>query len=322
MSNIKRIGVLTSGGDAPGMNSAIRAVVHEAAEKGLSVFGFSRGFNGLIDNEGIELDLKAVGGLLQRGGTMLLSARSDEFKTPEGRKTARQSLEKRKVDALVVIGGDGSFKGAQLLEEEGVAVAGVPATIDNDIYGTDMAIGVDTALNTIVEVVDKIKDTASSLERTFVIETMGRDSGYLALMSAIATGAEAAIIPEVPYDLEKIARRLYDRYQRGATNSIIIVAEGASSAYEISRKLAKIASIETKITVLGHLQRGGSPSAFDRLLGSRLGTAAVEALLRGESGVMVGLVKRGVETTPLAEVFRHQKTLDKRSIELAEILSK
>jgi 6-phosphofructokinase 1 len=319
---LKRIGILTSGGDCPGMNAAIRAVVREALDNGVEVCGFRRGFAGLIDNDCLNMDITSVGGILQRGGTILLTARYEEFKQAEAQRLALENIDQNRLDGLVVIGGDGSLRGAHALDKLGVETIGVPASIDNDIYGTDMALGVDTALNNIVEVVDKIKVTATSHERTFIIEVMGRGSGYLALISAITTGAEAAIIPEVSYDLEKIAERIKEGYKRGKTNNLIIVAEGAGTAFEISHRLERIGGIQSKITVLGHLQRGGSPSCFDRLLGSRFGTAAVEALDKGDSGKMVGLHNREIRLIAYEEVFSKNKMFSKKLIELAELLGR
>ncbi len=322
MPNMSRIGLLTSGGDSPGMNACIRAVVHEAENQGVEIIAFKRGFAGLLDNDCFTMTSRHVSGIIQRGGTVLLTARCDDFKYEEGQKEGINNLIKNGCDGLIVIGGDGSFKGAQAISGRGVDVIGIPGTIDNDIYGTDMALGTDTSLNTIIEVVDKIKDTASSHERTFIIETMGRGSGYLALMSGIATGSEAVLIPEVKYDLEKIAERIKKRYADGKVSNIIIVAEGTATAYHVGRQLSKIAGIVSKITVLGHLQRGGSPSGFDRVLGSRLGSAAVLRLLQGESGCMVGLIKGHVEATSFDDVFRNKKELGPNLIKLAEVLGR
>jgi 6-phosphofructokinase 1 len=319
---MKRIGVLTSGGDAPGMNACIRAVVHEAAQHGVEIVAFRRGYSGLLDNDCFIMEAKHVSGIIQKGGTVILTSRCEDFKYEEGQKEGLENLKKNHCDGLVVIGGDGSFRGAQAISGRGVQVIGVPGTIDNDIYGTDMSLGADTSLNSIIEVVDKIKDTASSHDRTFIVETMGRASGYLALMSAIATGAEAVLIPEVRYDLEKIAERIKKRYDQGKISNIIIVAEGASTAYQVGRQLAKIADISYKITVLGHLQRGGSPSGFDRVLGSRLGSEAVINLLDGKSDCMVGLVKNEVTITSFEDVFSNKKELGPRLIKLAEVLGR
>jgi 6-phosphofructokinase 1 len=322
MTMLKRIGLLTSGGDSPGMNPCIRAVYREAMQQGIQVMGIRRGFAGLLDNDIFEMNSNHVSGIIQKGGTVLLTARCEEFKYEEAQKEAINNLIKNECDALVVIGGDGSFHGAQAIAGRGVDVIGIPGSIDNDIYGSDMSLGVDTAMNNIIEAVDKIKDTASSHERTFIIETMGRGSGYLALMSAIATGAEAAIVPEVKYDLDKIAARIKERYKLGKVSNIIIVAEGATTAYQVARQLSKIAGIVSKITVLGHLQRGGSPSGFDRILASRLGSGAVLKLLEGYSGCMVGMVKGELRVTSFDNVFNNKRELGPRLIELAEVLGK
>jgi 6-phosphofructokinase 1 len=322
MPALKRIGLLTSGGDSPGMNACIRAVFHEAEQQGVEVVAFRRGYAGLLDNDSFVMKPKDVSGIIQKGGTVLLTARCEDFKYEEGQKEGLANLYKNQCDGLVVIGGDGSFRGAQAISDRGVQVIGIPGTIDNDIYGTDMSLGADTSLNSIIEVVDKIKDTASSHDRTFIIETMGRGSGYLALMSAIATGAEAALIPEVKFDLEKIAGRIKIRYEQGKISNIIIVAEGAATAYHVGRQLSKIAGLTYKITVLGHLQRGGSPSAFDRVLGARLGSEAVLKLLDGASNCMVGLVKGEAVVTSFDTVFRNKKELGPRLIKLAEDLGR
>ncbi len=322
MPKLTKIGLLTSGGDSPGMNPCIRAIIHEAVHQGIKVIAFRRGFAGLLDNDCFEMSLKDVSGLIQRGGTVLLTARCEDFKYEEGQKEAIKNLIDNQCDGLIVIGGDGSFRGAQAISDRGVDVVGIPATIDNDIFGTDMALGTDTAMNSIIEVIDKIKDTASSHERTFIVETMGRGSGYLALMCGIATGAEAVLIPEVHYDLERIAARLKQRYQQGKVSNIILVAEGAATAYHVGRQLSKIGGIVSKITVLGHIQRGGSPSAFDRVLGSRLGSAAVLKLLEGNSNCMVGLVKGDVKVSSFETVFKSKKVLGPTLVKLAEVLGK
>jgi 6-phosphofructokinase 1 len=317
---MKKIGLLTSGGDAPGMNPCIRAVVHEAEDKGIEVVAFRRGFAGLLDNDCFIMHRGDTSGIISRGGTVLLSSRCEDFRYEEGQKEGIKHLFQNGCDGLIVIGGDGSLRGAQSISDRGVAVVGIPGSIDNDIYGSDMSLGVDTALNNIVMVIDKIKDTASSHERTFIIEVMGRGSGYLALVSAIATGSEAAIIPEIPYDMDKIAARLLDRYQRHANSNIIVVAEGASTAYQVGRQLSKIAGISSKVTILGHLQRGGSPSTFDRVLGAKLGSAAVNQLLCGNSNCMVGSIHGEIQTTPIDEVLKNKRPLDDKLMELAERL--
>jgi 6-phosphofructokinase 1 len=318
---MKRIGLLTSGGDSSGMNAAIRSVVQTATEMGVSVTGFIQGYQGLIENHFQEMDMASVDGIVQRGGTILRSARCLEFKSDWGQKTALENITKDGIDGMVVLGGDGSLHGAQVLHDLGVPVAGLPASIDNDIYGTDMAIGVDTALNNIVHAVDMLRDTASSHDRAFILEVMGRSSGYLAFMSGLACAAEAVIIPEVPYDLDSIGNRLLEAKKRGKTNSIVIVAEGAASAYAVEMKLKAFAGFETRITVLGHLQRGGDPTVFDRLLGRRLGMAAVRRLLNGERGFMAGLIKNEIVSTPFSEVFAHKKVLDEKSLALARVLA-
>ncbi len=317
---MKKIAVLTSGGDSSGMNACVRAVVRFAINKGLEVIGIRRGYSGLLDKDFIHLTSKDVSGILQRGGTILLSARCEEFKTPKGQEDGVAILKEENIDGLIVIGGDGSLTGANILHNMGIKVIGIPGTIDNDIYGTDMAIGVDTSLNIIVNAIDCIKDTASSHERAFIVEVMGRKCGYLALAAAIASGAEAALIPEIPYDLEKLGELLYTRYKAGKTNSIIIVAEGAASAYTVQRKLKNLAGYETRITVLGHYQRGGYTSVFDRILASRLGRKAVDGLVSGRSGEMVGLWDGKIEFISLDKVLATKKLLDYRLLKLARVL--
>ena len=302
------------------MNPCIRAIVHEAEDQGVEIVAFRRGFSGLLDNDCFIMKRTDTSGIIQRGGTVLLSSRCEDFKYEEGQKEGIKNLIANGCDGLIVIGGDGSLHGAQSIADRGVTVIGIPGSIDNDIYGTDMSLGVDTALNNIVEVIDKIKDTASSHERTFIIEVMGRGAGYLALVSAIATGSEAAIVPEVPYDMEKIAARLMQRFQRKANSNIIVVAEGAATAYQVGRQLNKIAGISSKVTVLGHLQRGGSPSTYDRVLASRLGSEAVDGLIAGKSNVMVGMMCGEIAFTPIDEVLKKKRTLDKRLLSLAETL--
>jgi 6-phosphofructokinase 1 len=317
---MKRMALLTSGGDAPGMNPCIRAVVHEAEERGVEIVAFRRGYSGLLDNDCFVMKREHTSGIIQRGGTILLSARCGEFKYDDAQKEAIKNLIANYCDGLIVVGGDGSLRGAMTIADRGISVIGIPASIDNDIFGTDMSLGVDTALNNIINVIDKIKDTASSHERTFIIEVMGRSCGYLALISAITTGAEVAIIPEVAYDMEKIASRIQERFKRKANSNIIVVAEGASTAYQVGRQLSRYGNLDFKITVLGHLQRGGSPSTYDRLLGSKLGSAAVCELLKGNSSCMVGMINGEVVTTPIDVVTKKKKEFDAKLIRLAEIL--
>ncbi|ABB13634.1 6-phosphofructokinase [Carboxydothermus hydrogenoformans] len=317
------IGVLTSGGDAPGMNAAVRAVVRKALFHGIKVYGIERGYAGLINNEIKEMSLGSVGDIIQRGGTVLKTARSLEFKTYEGRLRAFQNLKNHGIEGLVVIGGDGSFQGAlKLYEEFGVKVVGIPATIDNDIYGTDYSIGFDTTVNTVVDAINKIRDTAFSHERTFIVEVMGRNAGFIALEAGIAGGAESIIIPEIPYSIEEICQKLIKSHQRGKLHSIIIIAEGAGSGIKLGEVIKEKTGFETRVTILGHIQRGGSPSAFDRILASRMGAMAVDALREGISqGVMVAFEKGEYVLKPLETAFSGKKQIDLEYYRLADILS-
>ncbi len=320
---IKRIAVLTSGGDSPGMNAALRSVVRTGIYHKIEVWGILYGYQGLLEGSFLDLNLKSVGGIMQHGGTLLMTSRSEEFKTESGVRKAAHILKENKIDALVVIGGDGSMAGAlDLYRQEGVSVIGIPASIDNDLYGTDMSIGVDTALNTVISAIDKIKDTASSHRRAFIIEVMGRNSGYLALMSGIAGGVEAVIVPEFSADLSEISTKLREGYQRGKTHCIVIVAEGAGNVYEIGKYLEDKVGFETRVTVLGYLQRGGSPSAFDRILGSRLGAGAVEQLLLKNNHHMVGLAGNDIIAMELEEVLSHHHKLRASLYQLASILAR
>jgi 6-phosphofructokinase 1 len=316
---MKRLGVLSSGGDGPGFNPCIRAVVRTAIFHGLNVMGIKHGYAGLISGQIDEMTVRSVGGILGRG--------SDEFRTEQGRMTAMRKLNEYGIDGLVVIGGDGSFRGAlKLCQDFNFPVVGVPGTIDNDISGTDMSIGVDTALNTVLDAIDKIRDTASSHQRAFLIEVMGRDCGYLAVMSGIAGGAEMILCPEVDTSLEEVADALKDAYLRGKAHCIIVVAEGyepgieAVAAYLTERR--NKLGFEVRTTVLGHVQRGGSPTAFERLLATRLGVAAVEALLQGQSDVMVGLIGNRIVLTSLEEVVSQPKRLDLEFYRMAESLER
>lgn len=323
---MKRIAVLTSGGDAPGMNPAIRAVVRTGIHYDMQVYGVNRGYTGLIGGDIIEMPARSVGGIIQRGGTILQTARSPEFKTEKGRLEALRNLNRLGIEGLVVIGGDGSLSGALELQKLGFPVVGMPGSIDNDLAGTDMAIGVDTALNTALDALDRIKDTASSHQRAFIIEVMGRNSGYLALMSSIAGGAEVVLCPEVPFDLNEVAKELRDAYMRGKAHAIVVVAEGVPGgangvAEHFTAHQDKI-GFEARVTILGHIQRGGSPSAFDRILATRLGVAAVERLHEGVYGVMVGLIGGQIVATPLGEVLAQRKSLDLRTYEVAKMLAR
>lgn len=323
---MKRIGVLTSGGDSPGMNPFIRAVVRRALDYDMEIFGIKRGYAGLIDGEIEQMDARSVGGIIQRGGTILGTARCPEFRTPKGQREALRNLNEEGIEGLVVLGGDGSMRGAMTLHEGGIKVVGAPGTIDNDMYGTDMAIGVDTALNIALDAIDKVKDTASSHQRAFLIEFMGRDCGYLALMAGIAGGAEMVCIPEVPFELEDVVKTLEDAYIRGKAHCIISVAEGAAyNATAIEsylRQRQEETGFEVRSTILGYIQRGGSPTAFDRLLATRLGAAAVDLLHEGQSGVMVGLIGNKVVNTPIPEVVAGKKKIDLSLYELAKALEK
>ena len=318
---MKRIAVLTGGGDAPGMNAAVRSVVRTGIYMGVEVLGIEKAYLGMMEDLIIPLSLKNVGGIMQKGGTILQTTRCEEFITDEGQEQAVQNLKKHGIEGLVVIGGDGSLTGARDLHNRGIKVIGVPGTIDNDLWGTDMCIGVDTALNTIIYCVDNIKDTASSHERAFIIEVMGRESGYLALMAAIATGAEEVYIPEKEIDIEATAKKIQEGHKRGKNHGIIILAEGAGNAYTIGRQLKNILGYEVRISILGHIQRGGTPSAFDRQLGSMMGAEAVKALMNGESGFMVALSGAHYSLVPLEQAISKKKTLNQKQYEMAQILS-
>ncbi|MGE6259331.1 6-phosphofructokinase [Heyndrickxia sporothermodurans] len=300
---MKRIGILTSGGDAPGMNAAIRAVVRKAIYHGIEVYGIYNGYNGLINGKIEKLEVGSVGDIIHRGGTMLHSARCEEFKTKEGQLKGIEQLKKHQIEALVVIGGDGSYQGAKALTMQGFPCVGVPGTIDNDIPGTDFTIGFDTALNTVLDAIDKIRDTASSHERTFIIEVMGRDAGDIALWSGLAGGAETILIPEENYDMNEIADRLRSGNERGKKHSIIIVAEGVKSGNEFAKELKDATNYDTRVSVLGHIQRGGSPTASDRVLASRLGAKAVELLIEGKGGRAVGIQNNQLVDYDIVEIL-------------------
>jgi len=319
---IKRIAVLTSGGDSPGMNAAVRAIVRFGIKSDLEVYGIFRGYAGLLDEDIHKLEFRDVSGIMEKGGTFLRTARCPEFKVADVRDEAAQILKKHGIEAVVVIGGDGSLHGAAFLDaDHGIPTIGIPGSIDNDIYGTDMCIGVDTCLNTTMDAVQKLKDTATSHERAFIVEVMGRENGYIALMSAIITGSEAAIIPEVPVDYDKLSDRLLEERKRGKINSIIIVAEGAASAYTVSRHLEHKIGYETRITILGHVQRGGSPSAFDRILSTRMGLHAVQAILEEDFGKMIGLQANTMARVPYEEILGRKKPINMDLYKLSYILS-
>jgi 6-phosphofructokinase 1 len=314
-----RIGVLTSGGDAPGMNAAIRAVVRRAVHAGAEVVGIRRGYAGLLAGDMLPLDVSSVADIIHRGGTMLLTARSAAFMRPEG--VARAAANAADLDGLVVIGGDGTLRGAVALEEAGVATAALPATIDNDLPGTDRSIGFDTAVNTVVQAVDRIRDTATAHERTFVVEVMGRHHGFIALQAGLAVGAESILIPEQPVDLDVICERLRRGFARGKRHSIIVVAEGAAAGFDVAQAIQSRTGHETRTTVLGHVQRGGSPTAVDRTLAARLGEAAVAHLLAGGRGAMMALRGEDVVAVPYPHVLAAQPALDRRLYELAGVLA-
>jgi 6-phosphofructokinase 1 len=317
---------LTSGGDAPGMNAAIRAVTRNGIDHGYEVFGVHRGYQGLIDDDFELLSARSVSGIVQKGGTILQTARSERFRSEEGRMLAVRNLNAREIAALVVIGGNGSQSGALALWRMGFPVVGVASTIDNDLPMTDTCIGVDTALNTALDAIDRIKDTASSHQRAFLVEVMGRGSGYLALMAGLAGGAEIVVIPEVAVEPEDVAKALREGYLHGKTHAIVVVAEGAkynaTLLAERLRAMTSVTGFEPRVTILGHIQRGGSPSAFDRILATRLGAAAVEQIAAGHYGILVGLIHGVVQAVQLEDLFKSQKPLDMKLYRLAEVLAR
>jgi 6-phosphofructokinase len=327
MSEIKKIAILTSGGDAPGMNAAIRAVVRTCAYHNVKAIGVYRGYQGMIENDFEELNARSVRNIINRGGTFLKSARSVEFRTPEGRKKAYENLKNTGADALIVIGGDGSFTGALLFSEEfGFPVMGIPGTIDNDIYGTTYTLGYDTALNTVVEAIDKIRDTASSHNRMFFIEVMGRDAGFIALNTGIGGGAEKILIPEQHSKLEELLTDIEQSHNKGKTSNIIVVAEGdktGKNVFELKEYIEKKhPEYDIRVSVLGHMQRGGAPTCFDRVLASRMGVKAVESLLEGKSNFMVGINNDKIDLTPLEKAIKGgESKLDPELMRIAEIMS-
>ncbi len=326
MGKIKKIGVLTSGGDAPGMNAAIRAVTRTAIYHGIQVIGIRHGYHGMINAHFKELKAFNVSEIIQRGGTILKTARSEEFRTAEGRKLAYENLKKEGIDAVVVIGGDGSLTGARIFCDEyfDITFVGLPGTIDNDIYGTDYTIGYDTALNTVVEAVDKIRDTASSHNRLFFVEVMGRDAGFIALRSGIACGAEAIFVPEVKEQAINLKSYLEKGFKRRKSSNIIIVAEGDDDggAMAIAAKVKEdFREYDVRVSILGHIQRGGTPSAFDRVTASKLGYYAVEALLDDQKSVMIGLKDNEITHVPFSKVIKMHKSIDPSALEMAEVLS-
>ncbi len=327
MDAINRIGVYTSGGDAPGMNACLRAVVRTALSNDLEVVGIRRGYAGMIEGDFCEMEARSVSNILQMGGTILKSARSDEFRTPEGRAKAAEMLRKANVEALVGIGGDGSLKGAALFHEEhGIPVVGCPGTIDNDLFGTDETIGYDTALNTALENIDRIRDTADAHNRLFLVEVMGRDAGFIALNCAVGGGAELVLIPETLTDMQSVKDRINSLMSAQARSSIAIVAEGedfggATRIAEALKGDPVFDSIDLRVCILGHTQRGGTPNARDRVLASRLGSQAVDALLEGHTSVMVGIVNNEIKLTPMRNVWSRKKNIDYELLRLTELLS-
>ncbi len=321
---MRRIAVMTSGGDAPGMNAALRAVVRSGLEHNVEVYGIRQAYAGLLNGDMGLLNSRDVSGILQRGGTILQTARNEEFKTPAGQKKALRRLNEHEIEAIVVIGGDGSLRGAMALQRMDIPVVGIPASIDNDIWGTNMSIGVDTALNTILDALDRLRDTATSHNRGFVIEVMGRNCGYLALMSGILGGAEVVITPEQSPTMDEVAVMMEDAYVRGKSHAIAVIAEGAP--YKTTELVDFLnnrnVGFELRLTILGHTQRGGSPSAFDRLLATRMGVRALDCLLQGETGVMIGLDGRDLVTHPLEEVTTKVRPIGDNYFHLAHILSR
>ncbi len=324
-NNIKKaIAVLTSGGDAPGMNASIRAVVRTAISNNIKVYGIERGFTGLIYKEYQELTRHSVSNIIQRGGTILKTSRCDEWKVPKGREAGAKLLQKLDVEGIVAIGGDGTFHGAHsFAEEHQIPIIGVPATIDNDIYGTDYTIGFDTAVNIALDAIDKIRDTADSHERMFIIEVMGRNSGFIALEVGIGGGAEEILVPEEKTNITELAERIFEGRKKGKTSSIIVVAEGEEegNAFTIANRIKRVSGMEYRVVVLGHIQRGGSPTSRDRLLGSLLGSQAVLGLLNGRTDVMVGETNSKIVFTPLEDSWTKQKNIDKNLFSLAQLLA-
>ena len=323
---VTKIGVMTSGGDAPGMNACIRAVVRTGIFHGLEVYGITRGYSGLIDNDIQKLDSRSVANIIQRGGTILKTARCKEFMTPEGRKKAYNNLKKLGINGLVIIGGDGSFKGAQIFSNEfDIPCIGIPGTIDKDIAGTDFTIGFDTAVNTAIDAIDKIRDTADAHDRLFIVEVMGRDAGHIALNAGIGAGAEEILIPEEDFGLDRLVESLKRSKGSGKTSSIVVVSEGdkiGKNVFELKDYIEEnMPEYYVRVAVLGHMQRGGSPSCFDRVLASRLGVKAVETLLDGKSNYMVGLNQDKITLTPLEQAIKGQSEIDMELVKVSDIVS-
>lgn len=322
---VTKIGVLTSGGDSPGMNASVRAVVRTGIYHGLEVFGIMRGYSGMVENDIFKMESRSVANIIQRGGTILKTSRCKEFFTPEGRKKAYDNLKIHGIDGLVIIGGDGSFRGAQIFSNEhDIPCIGLPGTIDKDIAGTDFTIGFDTAVNTAVEAIDKIRDTADAHDRLFIIEVMGRDAGYIALHSGIATGAENILIPERKTDIEEIIRQLAEKERRHKLVNLIVVAEGDDfgGGNEVGRIIKeRLPMQEVRVCILGHIQRGGSPSCFDRLIASRMGYTAVECLMEGKFNVFVGIINNRMSFTPLNEAVKKKQRISEEWMKIVKILA-
>ncbi len=323
--NNYKIGVLTSGGDAPGMNACVRAITRTAFLKGANIVGIMNGYEGLINGEFKRWkNARDVGGFLRKGGTALQTKRSERFREKSGQREAIRNMNEEGIDGLIAIGGDGTLNGAHALAKQGVQVIGVPASIDNDIWGTDMSIGVDTALNTITEAVDKLRDTASSHTRAFLVETMGRNSGYLAVQAGITSGADIVLCPEFPITVEDVAEQVEDAYRRGKNHAIIIAAEGAHiRSTDLAKRLDELdVGFKTRVTILGHIQRGGSPTAFDRLMATRLGIRAVEALLEGKTDYLIGLRGRDITMAPLKDVISNPRPVNMEHYNMVRQLAK
>ena len=326
MMKVKKIAVLTSGGDSPGMNTALRAVVRTCAYKNIDCVGVSRGYQGLINDDIKTLKTRSVRGIINRGGTMLYSARSDEFRTKEGREKAFSNIKKHGIDGLVVIGGDGSFTGGLIFQKEfGIPVIGIPGTIDNDLYGTSHTLGYDTALNTVMDAIDKIRDTAISHDRLFFVEVMGRDAGHIALNSGIAIGAQEILIPEQNMGIEGLINSLKDSKKNGKTSSIVVVAEGdktGKNVFDLARQVEEeFPKYEIRVSVLGHMQRGGSPSCFDRVLATKMGVRAVESLINGDSGKMIGIDNGKIISTSLKKAIKGETKIDPELIRVSRIMN-
>ncbi len=322
---MKRIAVLTSGGDAPGMNACIRAVVRVALANGLEILGIRRGYAGLIRGDMVPIDRRAVANIIHQGGTILGTSRCPEFETAEGRAMAIKFLKQAEIEGLILIGGDGTFRGGTSLTRKcGISVIGVPGTIDNDVYGTDYSIGFDTALNTALKAIDRIRDTVLSLERLFFVEVMGHHTGFIALESGIAGGAEELLVPEAPVSIDELCLRLEENFKRGKKSAIVVVAEGEKpgGSFRIAQEVSKKTGFDSRVCILGHIQRGGSPTARDRVLASELGAAAVRALINGKGGYMVGKVNGEIAYTPFRDTWRKKKQLSASLEELARLLSK